>query len=274
MIRLVTPATARPGLRPTSAGTVIALVRAVSPAMARCELTHVARTPIDVAQAREQHAAYVATLSALGCRIVEVDAAPALPDSVFVEDTAVVLDELAIITRPGAVSRRPEGAAVEHALTGWRTVARIEAPGTLDGGDVLRIGRTVYVGTTARSNAQGISQLERIVARFGYRVVAVPVRGCLHLKSAVTCVAPDALLLNAEWIDAGHWRGMRILAVARGEPHAANALRVGDVVVHAASAPRTRERLEAAGLRVRPVDVSEMEKAEGAVTCCSIVFAP
>ena len=146
------------------------------------------------------------------------------------------------------------------------------SPGTLDGGDVLRVGRRIFVGQSGRSNAEGIRQLASILAPRGYEVVPVPLRGCLHLKSAVTLVGPDTLLINDDWVDRAAWPGMRCVEVAPGEPHAANALRIGDTVMHAASGPRTRDRLEAAGLAVLPVDVSEMEKAEGAVTCCSVII--
>ena len=249
-----------------------ALIRAVSPAMARCELTHLARSPIDVALAEQQHARYARTLASLGCRLVELAAEPDLPDSVFVEDTTIVLDEIAVLTRPGAVSRHPEVASVAAAMERWRTCVRIEVPGTLDGGDVLRIGRDLYVGESGRSNSAGIAQLASAIAPFGYRTTGVPLRGCLHLKSAVTCVGADTLLINDAWVDRAHWPGMRFIAVATGEPHAANSLLVGDMLIHAASAPRTRDRLEAAGLRVVALDVSEIEKAEGGVTCCSVLF--
>ena len=250
-----------------------ALIRPVSSAMARCELTHLARSPIDVALAREQHRRYADLLASLGCRLVELATEPDLPDSVFVEDTAVVLEEIAVITRPGAESRRPEVASVAGVLECHRRCVRIEGPGTLDGGDVLRVGRRIFVGQSGRSNADGIEQLAAAVVPYGYQVVPVPLRGCLHLKSAVTLVSADTLLINDDWVDRATWPGMRFVAVAPGEPHAANAICIGDTVVHAASGPRTGARIEAAGLRVLAVDLSELEKAEGAVTCCSVIFA-
>jgi dimethylargininase len=250
-----------------------ALIRHVSAAMARCELTHLARSPIDVELAERQHAQYAQTLVSLGCRLLELAPEPDLPDSVFVEDTVVVLDDVAVLTRPGAESRRPEVASVASVIELWRPCVRIEAPGTLDGGDVLRVGRELFVGQSGRSNAEGISQLAAAIAPFGYRTVPVPVRGCLHLKSAVTLVAPDTLLINDAWVDRSHWPGMRFIPVAPEEPHAANALRVADAVIHPASETRTRERLVAAGLKVVPVDVTEVQKAEGGVTCCSVIFS-
>ena len=241
--------------------------------MARCELTHLTRSPIDVELAERQHAQYAQTLVSLGCRLLELAPEPDLPDSVFVEDTVAVLDDVAVLTRPGAESRRPEVASVASVIELWRPCVRIEAPGTLDGGDVLRVGRELFVGQSGRSNAEGISQLAAAIAPFGYRTVPVPVRGCLHLKSAVTLVAPDTLLINDEWVDRSHWPGMRFIPVAPEEPHAANALRVTDTVIHPASETGTRERLVAAGLKVVPVDVTEVQKAEGGVTCCSVIFS-
>jgi dimethylargininase len=241
--------------------------------MTRCELTHLARSPIDVESAERQHAHYAQALVSLGCRLLELAPEPDLPDSVFVEDTVVVLDDVAVLTRPGAESRRPEVASVASVIELWRPCVRIEAPGTLDGGDVLRVGRDLYVGKSGRSNAEGISQLAAAIAPHGYRTVPVPVRGCLHLKSAVTLVAPDTLLINDAWVDRSHWPGMRFIPVAPEEQHAANALRVADAVIHPASATRTQERLAAAGLKVVPVDVSEVQKAEGGVTCCSVIFS-
>jgi dimethylargininase len=252
----------------------MALIRAVSPAMDRCELTHLARSPLDVALAERQHARYAQALVSLGCRLLELAAEPDLPDCVFVEDTAIVLEEVAILARPGAASRQPEVASVGRVLELWRPCVHIEAPGTLDGGDVLAIGREIFVGQSGRSNAEGIRQLAAAVAPHGYRTVGVPVRGCLHLKSAVTLVGPDTLLINDDWVDRSPWPGMRFVTVAPGERHAANALRVGDAVISPESAPRTHERLLAAGFRVVPVDVSEIQKAEGGVTCCSVIFEP
>ncbi|MFO1394287.1 MAG: arginine deiminase-related protein [Steroidobacteraceae bacterium] len=251
---------------------LLAIVRPVSNAMQFCELTHLDRTPIDVARARRQHADYVSVLQRLGCTVHELPAAHDLPDSVFVEDTAVVLDEVAVITRPGAASRRTEVEAMAEALARWRRCVRIEAPATLDGGDVLAVDRTLYVGRTPRSNAEGISALAAAVAPHGHRVVPVGVRGCLHLKSAVTQVAPDALLVNADWVDPATWPGLRRIDVDAREPQAANALAVGGRVLTPSSFPRTHERLAAAGLEVITVDASEVQKAEGGVTCCSVIL--
>lgn len=251
----------------------VALTRAVSRSIGRCELSHLVRRPIDVALARTQHAAYEAALRDAGCAVRQLPEAPDFPDAVFVEDTAIVLDEVAVLTRPGAASRRGEVAAVAGALADSRTLARMTEPATLDGGDVLRLGRTLCVGASARSNRAGSARLAELVKPFGYAVRAIPMHGCLHLKSAVTQVADDALLLNPRWVDPAAFADWRVLEVDAGEPHAANTLRIGATVLCSASCPRTAEALQRAGLAVRVVDMSETEKAEGALTCCSLVFA-
>jgi len=250
----------------------IAITRAVSPAIARCELTHLERRPIDAARAAAQHREYVACLARLGCDLHALPAEPDLPDSVFVEDCAVVLDEMAVITQPGAVSRRPETRSIALALERYRLLGMIRGTETLDGGDVLVLGRTLYVGRSGRSNAEGIAKLAGLVAHFGYEVRSIPLRGCLHLKSAVTKVAPDTLLLNPDQVDGAAFGSMRLVEVDPAEPAAANALLVGETVVYPDAFPRTRARLEALGISVVTVDVSELAKAEGGVTCCSLIF--
>jgi len=255
---------------------LVALTRPVSPAFGRCELTHLARQPIDVEKAERQHAAYEAILGTLGCRIVRLPLAPDLPDSVFVEDAAVVVDEVAVITRPGAPSRRGETASVAAALTAHRPLVAIEAPAVLDGGDVLRLGLRLYVGLSARSDEAGVAQLAAHLAPHGYAVEGVALGKCLHLKTAVTEVADHLLLVNPAWIDRARFDGYEAVEVDPREPFAANALRVRsgdtDSVVVAAAFPRTTERLAARGLDVRPVEVDEVAKAEGGVTCCSVLF--
>ena len=251
----------------------MALTREVSPAFQSCQLTHLPRVPIDLDRAREQHAAYEWALVEEGCTVRRLDSGPNMPDAVFIEDIAVVLEEGAVICRPGAEARRAETPGVVEALVRHgRPLQQIQAPGTLDGGDLLVVGREVFVGASARTNRAAIDQLSGMLAAVGYTVRAVPVRGCLHLKSAVTTVAPDTLLINREWVPADAFRGQSLLDVDPQEPHAANALTIGEVVIYPASFPRTRERLERRGLRLRPVDVDELQKAEGAVTCCSLLF--
>ena len=252
----------------------LAITREVSAAIGRCQLTHLARQPIDVGRARAQHGEYERCLERLGCTVRRLPEAPDLPDSVFVEDCAVVLDECAIIARPGAPPRRAETGAIEDVLGPFRTLARIEAPATLDGGDVLRTGRTLFVGSSSRTSGEAIEQLRRLAGPFGYAVVAVEVRGCLHLKTAVTEVAPGMLLVNRAWIPEGPFDAFHCIDVDPGEPFAANALRIGADLVYPASFPQTRGRLESRGIRTHVVDLSELAKAEGAVTCCSLIVDP
>lgn len=249
-----------------------ALTRPVPDSLADCTLTHLGRSTIDVGRARAQHAAYEEMLAQHGWNVERVPAAMDLADSVFVEDTAVVLDELAVVTRPGAPSRKRETEDVARALGRYRRTGAIAAPGTLDGGDVLRAGRDVYVGMSGRSNAEGLRQLAAVVSPYGYRVHGVATRGCLHLKSAVTCATDSILVINPEWFDAHQIPGFEHVEVDETEPFAANVLRLGNAVLVPASAPRTRARLESRGVPTVVVDVSELAKAEGALTCCSILL--
>lgn len=256
---------------------LMAITREISPAIQACELTHLTRSPIDLDRARAQHADYEWALVEAGVTVRRLPTTDDMPDSVFVEDIAVILDELAVITRPGAVSRRAEAPAIMDALIKtralhFRPMVMIEEPGTLDGGDVLVLGTRVYVGSSSRTNAAGIDQLRRHATRAGYRVQALPVRGCLHLKSAVTAVGPETVLLNPAWLPEDAFADYERIAVDPHERHAANAVLLPDRVIYPASFPRTRERLEAAGVKIRPVDVGELAKAEGAVTCCSLIF--
>lgn len=252
---------------------MIALTREVPASITECQLTHVAREPIDVSRARAQHAEYEDALRACGCDVVRLPELDAFPDSVFVEDVALVFDEGAVMTRPGAVSRQGEVAPMAASLGGYRHVVRgVTAPGTLDGGDVLRLGRTIWVGRSARSNAEGIAQLGRAVADWGYSVRAAAMQDALHLKSAVTAVAEDVLLVNPAWVDTSQFAGFSIIEVDASEPFAANAVLVNGRVIHSVAFPMTQARLRAAGIDVVGVDASELAKAEGGVTCCSLLL--
>jgi len=250
----------------------VALTRDVGPAIEHCELSHLERAPIDFGLALAQHASYEQRLVELGCRIHRLPSDDTMPDAVFIEDTAVVVPEVAVITRPGAPSRRGETAAVEAALAAYRPVATLTAPATLDGGDVLRIGRVLYVGVSARSNPEGIAQLARHLAPWEYRVLPVETRDCLHLRTAATVAAPGIVVVNPAWVDGDVFGSAELVEVDPAEPFAANVLRVGVATICAAAFPRTLRRLEAAGVTVRPVDMSEFAKAEGGVTCCSIIL--
>ncbi|MFH2037939.1 MAG: arginine deiminase-related protein [Chloroflexota bacterium] len=251
---------------------LIAITRKVSPAIARCELTHLERQPINLETAVAQHARYEQALQSLGVEIISLPAEPDLPDSVFVEDAALVLDEIAILTRPGARSRRDEVNSISQALYPYRDLVTIQAPGCLDGGDILITGKTIHVGISTRSNSSAIQQMQTILKPFGYQVKGMMVTGCLHLKSAVTQVAENTLLINPAWIDKSEFAGYRVIEVHPTEMYGANAVQIGESLLYQPGFPETSQRLEAAGLKLMLVDASELGKAEGALTCCSLIF--
>jgi dimethylargininase len=251
---------------------LIAVTRPISPSFAEGERTHIERELIDLTAANLEHLAYENALRALGASIVHAPEAPDQPDAVFVEDTAIVLDEVAVITRPGAPSRRPESIGIAQVLGNYRELRHLEAPATLDGGDVLRVGRVLYVGQSQRTNAEGVAQLQSLLKPWHYRVVPVDVTGCLHLKSAVTAVGENRLLINRAWTNVSAFDAHELLDVAAEEPFGANALLVRDSVIYPSHLTRTAERLERFGVNVIRTPCSEIAKAEGAVTCCSLVF--
>jgi len=290
-----------------------AFVRAPTASIVRCRLTHLSREPIDPARAREQHAAYVRALeqvlgrdpervaleraalrgggaasglSAVPPRVVRLPERPELPDSVFVEDAAVALGGTVVLARPGAPERRPEVDDVRTvlALAGGRVrVAEIRAPGTLDGGDVLVLGRRVFVGLSTRTNPEGARQLAEILeaAPGAYSVTPVPVERCLHLETAATALsvgdAPPVVLVNPRWLDASVFAPAEVVETAEDEPFAANALALPGAagnpatVLLSARWPKTRRRLEDRGIHTMPLDLSELEKAEGGPTCLSLL---
>jgi dimethylargininase len=249
-----------------------AITRAISPSINDCELTFHARQEIGLAKAVKQHQAYEELLRQLGVRVISLPAEPDLPDSVFVEDAAVIVDEIAVMTRMGAESRRGETESLARALSRYRRLKFMEAPATLDGGDVMRIGRTFFVGASSRTNADGISGLREILAPYGYQVKGVEVKGCLHLKSGCSYIGRNSVLVNRSWIDAAQLEGCNLIDVPAAEPTAANALLIEDVVINPVSFPQTKAMLEERGFNVRAIDVSELQKAEGGVTCTSLIF--
>jgi dimethylargininase len=251
---------------------LLAITRAVSPSINSCELTHISRTPIDYKRDYEQHRHYENALRSLEVEVITLAAEPDLPDSVFVEDAAIVLDECAIITRSAKESRKAEIVSIEKALVPYRTLFHIKEPGTLDGGDVLCVGKNIYVGLSARSNQNAVEQLQDYLKPFGYVVKGVSVSGCLHLKSAVTQVKKDMLLINPEWANRDDFPGMKFIEVAPSEPFAANAVLVNGTIIYSTSYPNTQKHLADVGIRMTLVDTDELAKAEGALTCCSLIF--
>ena len=251
---------------------VIAITRDVSPRLDECEITHIERTPIDLQVARTQHHEYVQALKNLACEVIELPAESDLPDSVFVEDTAFILPELAVITRPGADSRKPETESILHALTPLMKFVQLREPATLDGGDVLVLGKNIYVGLSTRSNQATIDQLNHLLSEYDYRVTGVQMHDCLHLKTAVTRLDDQSLLINPNWVETHYFEDFRWIEVDPSEPFAANCLPIGNFVIFPTTFPKTCAKLEAAGFHVVTVDVSELAKAEGAVTCCSLIL--
>jgi dimethylargininase len=249
-----------------------ALTRAVSRSLASCELTWLPRQPIYIDLAIEQHKQYERSLTAMGIHVISLPEQPAMPDAVFVEDPLLVFDELAIITRMGSPSRRAETETLAEAISPFRPVRFLKEPATLDGGDVMRIGRDVFVGLSSRTNHAGVDQLTRQLQPSGYRVQPVEVRGCLHLKSACCALGGGKILANSDWLDPAPLRDYQIVEVDSAEPGAANVLRIGATVLMPASFPLTKDLLLRQGFDVRTVNISELMKAEAAITCSSVIF--
>jgi dimethylargininase len=245
----------------------LAFTRAVSPRLAECETTQAGR--VDVARAVAQHAAYERALAAAGLEVRRLAALVDFPDGIFVEDTAVLLGDHAVILRPGAASRAGEAASTADGLAGLFTLHRL-ATGHVDGGDVLRIGKTLYAGISGRTDLAGIRAIGSLVAPLGYQVVPVPVAGGLHLKSAATCVN-NVLVHNPDWVSPHHFTGAEPLAAAPGETLGGNVLLAGETLLTPSDSPRTAEALAARGFAVLSLDISEMRKADAALTCMSLI---
>lgn len=252
---------------------IVALTREPARVLDACELTYREREAIDAEVAARQHRAYCDALRACGARVLTLPRVDELPDSVFVEDTAIVLDEIAVLTRPGVESRRGEVALIEAEVARLRPVVRVEAPATLEGGDVMRVGRTLFVGLSPRTNAEGAEALRRFAAPHGYKVVTIELRGCLHLKTGCSALDDATVLANSDWVDVRAFDGHEVVAVDAAEPWAANVVRVGDSICMSAAFPRTAASLRTRGHDVREVEVSEFAKAEGGMTCMSLIFS-
>jgi len=253
-----------------------AFTRAVSPRITECALTHLERQLIDAARAAQQHSAYEQALRDAGFDVVRLPGLADNPDAVFVEDTAILLDDHAIVTRPGAASRAGEADYAARDLAPYFTVHRLDE-GTLDGGDVLRIGCALYVGLSSRTNAAGAAALGAAAVPLGYEVVTVEPNQCLHLKTAVTFAGTDAqgtprILINPDWIDPSLFADVK--PIPTDEPFAANCVRAGDRLILPAGNPRTADELRRLGYDMVEIDVSELQKAEAGVTCMSLLSDP
>jgi dimethylargininase len=251
----------------------IAITRKVSPRFNECEITHIDRSPINVELACAQHHEYVKALASLGCRVIELPAETDLPDSVFVEDAAFILPEVAVITRPGADSRKPETETIIRALSPYLPLVHVTEPATIDGGDVLVLGKHIYIGISTRSNTASLHQIQGLLRNYGYQVTGVEMHDCLHLKTAITKVDEETLLINPKWVDTVHFKNFNWIEVEPSEPFAANCLPVSGSVIYPTVFPNTQKRLEQKGFIIFNVNVSELAKAEGAVTCCSLIIS-
>ena len=249
----------------------IALTRAISPRLADCELTHLSRSPIDIPKARKQHRSYEEALETIGYKIRRLPNLPEHADGVFVEDTTVVLPGIAIIARPGAESRRAETQSMASVLKEYRDLHFIKAPGTLDGGDVLVIGKKIYIGSSGRTNPEGIRQFTEISRPLGYTVIAIPLTACLHLKTAVSAVGNDLILINPDWADPDIFEGCHAIPVHPSEPFAANVMVRENRALCDASYSKTGELLQENGYDVITIDQSELARAEAGLTCCSVI---
>jgi dimethylargininase len=252
--------------------TTIAITRKISPRFNECEITHIDRTPIDVKVAEAQHNQYINALQELNCEVIELNAEKDLPDSVFVEDTAFILPEVAVITRPGADSRKPEIETIIQALSPYKKLIQVKEPATVDGGDVLVLGKNIYIGLSTRSTIQAVEQLNTLLKDFGYQVFGIELTDCLHLKSAVTKVDEQTLLINSNWVDANTFASFDLIEVHASEPFGANCLPTGGSIIYPYTYPKTQALLEAKGFKIKNVNLDELAKAEGAVTCCSLIL--
>lgn len=252
---------------------MLALAQAPSLRMDLGVRTYVGRTALEFSRVLDQHTGYCRALADCGAQVRVLEVNAHFPDGVFIEDTAVVLDEIAVLASMGTASRRAEPPGVEQALQEYRDVVRLDAPANLEGGDVLRIGRRLLVGLSSRTNAAGIEALTAIVNRHDYVVQTVPVRQCLHLKTACTALPDGRLLVNPAWIDVSALAGLELLSIPKTEPWAANVLLANQAVLLAADHVQTIELIDKLGFDVHPVQISEFAKAEGGVTCLSLLLS-
>lgn len=249
-----------------------ALTRGVSPTIGDCKLTFMDREPVDVPAATRQHEAYTRCLKQMGVHVMPLEVLCEAPDAVFIQDTAVVVDEVAVVATMGAACRAREVESVAQVLSSHRTLKHLSPPATLEGGDVVRVGRTLYVGVSGRTNEEGIRQLREILAPFDYDVRPVGVRGCLHLSTGCSYLGRGVMLLNPAWVDDTPFREFEILEVPETESWAANTIAVGDSVLMASAFERTCDLVATQGFNVITTDISELQKAEGALTCMSLMF--
>lgn len=250
----------------------IAIVRDVPDSFQKCLTSFHTKVQIDVALAKHQHQQYCNTLSSLGLKLIRIEADDTLPDCCFTEDTAIVVDDFAVITIPGAPGRILETIEIEKILSPLKTIVHITNPGTIDGGDVLKIGKKIFIGNSARTNVEGISQVDTIVKPLGYEVIPVKIQDTLHLKSVCTYLGGGCILLAEGYLDDKIFSEYDKVVVPKEEEYCANCLVVKGNVLIPKGFPKTKGLIEMKGYRVVELDMSEIEKAEGALTCLSVIF--
>ena len=251
---------------------MIALTHKISPNFQQCEVSHIDRSPIDNELAVRQHQNYCNVLHSAGLEVKELSVSLNYPDSTFIEDTAIVLDEIAILAYMGVKSRRGEVINIEPELAKYRPLKYIQFPATLEGGDVLQMNKQIFVGLSSRTNQAGFKRIKEILSPLGYQVIQISVKGCLHLKSACTMIDHDTLLVNSNWLDMKPLSHFRKINIAEEEPYAANCLSLNDTVYLPEGFPRTSGILAQYGYTVETIEISELQKAEGGLTCSSIIF--
>lgn len=249
-----------------------AVLRGVSPHIEQCQLTYMERQAIDYEKACRQHRDYQKCFESFGINVIALPAEAGFPDGVFVEDTAVVLDEVAVICVPARPSRRNEIHALAHLLERYRLLMFLRDSATLEGGDVIRDGKTCFVGISGRTNREGVQQLREILGSFNYEVKVVPVEGCLHLSTGASSLGGKTILANPKWVNVSAFTGYEIIPVPPAEPWAANLVRIGKDVLMPDTFPETRALLEDRGFIVHATNISEFMKAEAGVTCMSLIF--
>ncbi|ATB68527.1 NG,NG-dimethylarginine dimethylaminohydrolase 1 [Sulfurospirillum diekertiae] len=251
---------------------LLAITHLPSPKLQECELTFLESQAIDIEKARIEHKNYCAMLERCGAKVIVLNDNIACPDSVFVEDPIIVFDEVAVLTSMGVESRRAESASMEKVFSKYRKIERIELPAKIEGGDVLKIGKKIFVGESARTNKEGIQALEAIIKPFGYEVIPVKVTGCLHLKTGVTALDETTVLINSNWVDATAFDGFSKVEAPAIEPFGANVLKLGEIICMNEAFPKSIALVKSLGYKVETTNISEFVKAEAGLTCMSVPF--
>ena len=251
---------------------LLAITHLPSPELQHCELTFLKSEPISMEIANLQHQTYRAMLERCGAKVIVLDENLACPDSVFVEDPIIVFDEVAVLTSMGVESRRKESEAMERVFSKYRKIERIVLPAKIEGGDVLKIGKKIFVGESARTNKEGIEALARIIEPLGYTVIPVRVFGCLHLKTGCTALDEQTLLINSAWVDASAFEGFNKIEVPHDEPFGANVLKIGTILCMNEAFPKSIAFIKSLGYTVDSCNISEFVKAEAGLTCMSVLF--